>query len=71
MCHSVHPPPSAGGVGLGLQPNLQKGGSWRDCFLEGVAGKEGAGVNFLRGQGFSFSTKNKLKSRMVNDKNSL
>ena len=43
------PPPflQAGGGGLSLQPNFQKGGLTGPQFLEGVAGKEG--VTFFRG----------------------
>ena len=42
-------------LGLNLQPNFQKGGTWQDLnFLRGVAGKEG--VSFFR-EGCNFHIK--------------
>ena len=68
--HSVHPPRlSAGGGGLSLLPNFQKGGLAGPPFLEGGCWKRGG--YFFQGRGCNFSAKNKLKSGMFNDKRSL
>ena len=63
------PPVSAGGGGLNLLPNFQKGGAKQDFnFESGVAGKKR--VTFFIG-GCNFYKKNKLKSEIFNGKKSL
>ena len=65
-------PFSAGGEGgLSLLPNFQKGGDLTGPpFLEGGCW-EGGGDFFQGGGDCNFSTKNKLKSEMFNEKKSL
>ena len=64
-------PLSAGGGGLNLQLNFQKGCLIGPQLLEGIAGKEG--MPFFRGgrEDCNFHIKNKLKSEIFNDKKSL
>ena len=65
--HSVHTPPSTGG--LNLQLNFQEGGLDRtSTFREGCWERGG---DFFLGVVVQFSHKNKLKSEIFNDKKSL
>ena len=70
--HSVHPPSppcpiSAGGVGV-LPNFLKKWGLTEPLFLEECCWKRGCDI-FRGGEGgCSFSTKNRVKSGMFNDK---
>ena len=63
--HSVHPLPLSA-WGLSLQPNFWKGGTWQDLnFERGLLGKRGG--DFFQGVAVFF-IKNKLKSKIFNDK---
>ena len=61
---------SAGGVGLNLQPNFQKGGGLTTPQLLDGGKRERRGDFFQGGGGCNFQKKNKLKSETFNDKKS-
>ena len=67
--NSVHPTLSAGGRGLNLQPNFQKGGLEKTPTFRGeLLGKKG--VTFFR-WGCNFHIKNKSKPEVFINKKTL
>ena len=69
QCIYIVPPAKKGGGGLNLLPDFQKGGGLTGPqFLEGGCWERGG--DFFQG-GCNFLTKDKLKSEIFNDKNSL